>query len=59
MNLRGKWVVVDDFNDSAIARALKPFLGPPDVARFQFADQTVEFRKGAEADAVEVKVVPR
>jgi hypothetical protein len=58
-SLNGNWIIVDDFKDPAVAKALKPFLGPPDVARFDFADQTVEFTKGAQSDAIEVKVVPR
>ena len=57
--LPGKWVIVDDFSDPAIAAALKPFLGPPDVARFRFKDQVVEFPKGRVPDSIGVTVYDR
>jgi len=56
-NLPGKWLIVDSFTDPAIAAALKPVLGPPDVARFRFKDFTIDFRvPGSDRDAVDVSV---
>lgn len=55
--LQGKWVVLDSFTDPAVAAALKPFLGPPDVARFRFKDFTVEFQAGDDKDSVSVKTI--
>jgi hypothetical protein len=53
--LPGKWVIVDSFTDPAVATAIKPYLGPPDVARFRFKGFTVEFRvAGGDKDAVNV-----
>ncbi len=57
--LPGDWLVVDDFSDAAVRGALKPFLGPPDVARFRFEDEVVEFRKGDRPNAVTVRVTLR
>ena len=55
--LPGKWLIVDSFTDPAAAAALKPLIGPPDVARFRFGDFTVEFRvKGGDRDAVDAVV---
>ncbi|MBM3500680.1 MAG: hypothetical protein FJX74_18640 [Armatimonadetes bacterium] len=53
-SLPGDWLVLDDFADPALAAKLQPFLGPPDVARYRFADQTVEFRRGEAPDSVSV-----
>lgn len=53
-----RWVIVDSFADPAVARALKPYLGPPDVARFRFRDFTIEFRAKGDKDTVEVTVTP-
>lgn len=51
----GKWLIVDTFTDPAVAKALRPYLGPPDVARFRFKDGAVEFRvAGGDRDAVDV-----
>ncbi|HSW44984.1 MAG TPA: hypothetical protein VLM89_05390 [Phycisphaerae bacterium] len=58
-SLPGNWLVVDDFKDSRIARALSPFLGSPDVARFRFKNAIVEFRRAGEPDAIDVRVVDR
>jgi len=55
--LPGDWLVLDDFADPALARKLQPFLGPPDVARYRFADQTVEFRQGDTPDSITVRVL--
>jgi hypothetical protein len=57
--LPGKWLLFDSSVDPRIAQKLEPFLGPPDVARFRFAHHTVEFRKGAKPDQIEVKVTER
>ncbi|MGC8862804.1 MAG: hypothetical protein ACP5R5_08520, partial [Armatimonadota bacterium] len=56
----GKWVMVDSFTDPGVSSAIKPFLAPPDVARFRFEDVMVEFRlaKG-DPDSVEVQVSPQ
>ncbi|MCC7493844.1 MAG: hypothetical protein IT204_15925 [Fimbriimonadaceae bacterium] len=54
-----RWRLVDDFADPAVAAWLQPFLGPPEVARYRFRNQLVEFRRGAVADAVEVRVTDR
>jgi hypothetical protein len=51
--------VVDAFTDPQIAARLAPFLGPPNVARFRFRTQTVEFAKGSRPDAMAVTVTPR
>jgi hypothetical protein len=53
--LPGDWLVVDSFTDPAIAAKLQPYLGPPDVARFRFKDQTIEFRRGQEEDSMTVQ----
>jgi hypothetical protein len=54
---KGKWVIVDSFADPAVAAALKPYLGPPDAARFRFKDFTLEFRvAGGDRDAVDVAI---
>jgi hypothetical protein len=53
----GDWVVVEDFADPAVATALAPFLGEPDVARFRFAHHTVEFRPSGAPDGLDVNVV--
>jgi hypothetical protein len=55
--LRGNWVVVNDFTDPAVPEALQPFLVPPDVARFRFANCTVEFRPGEDWDDVSVDII--
>ena len=57
--LPGDWLVVDDFKDTRIARKLTPFLGPPDVARFRFKHQIVEFRKTEVPDRISVRVTER
>lgn len=55
--LPGKWVIVDSFRDNRVAEALKPFLGPPNVARFRFADRVVEFRpSGGGGDRIDVTI---
>ena len=58
-SLPGDWLIVEDFKDPRIASKLAPFLGPPDVARFRFKNQTVEFRKAGEPDSIGVRVVDR
>ncbi len=58
-SLPGDWLVVDDFKDPQIATKLAPFLGPPDVARFRFKHQVVEFRKADAPDAIAVRVTDR
>ncbi|MGB9624907.1 MAG: hypothetical protein ACPMAQ_08600 [Phycisphaerae bacterium] len=58
-DLPGDWLIVDDFKDPRIAKKLVPFLGPPDVARFRFRHDIVEFRRGSEPDAVTVRVSDR
>jgi hypothetical protein len=58
-DLAGDWLVVESFEDPRIAARLAPFLGPPDVARFRFRTQMVEFRRGAQPDAVAVTVLDR
>lgn len=58
-DLPGNWLIVDDFKDPRIAATLAPFLGPPDVARFRFKDQIVEFRKGDKPDSINVQVLDR
>ena len=55
----GDWLVVDDFKDPRIANKLAPFLGPPDVARFRFKRQVVEFRRAEAPDSITVRVVER
>jgi hypothetical protein len=55
----GNWLVVDDFANPAVAAKLKPFLGPPDVTRYQFARHVVEFHKTTDPDAVNVSVKAR
>jgi hypothetical protein len=57
--LPGDWLVVDDFKDTQIAKRLAPFLGPPDVARFRFKHQVVEFRRGEARDSTTVRVSER
>jgi hypothetical protein len=52
-----RWIVLDNFADGALAEALKPFLGPPDVARFRFANRTVEFRRGDGPNTITVSTV--
>lgn len=54
--LPGDWLLVDDFNDSAVAGKLRPFLGPPEVARFRFKDYIVDFRPTADLDTLDVRV---
>jgi hypothetical protein len=56
--LPGAWVIVDDFTDPRVAEALQPFLGPPDVARFRFAETTVEFHRGVKPNSVSVRLRP-
>ncbi|MBN2310705.1 MAG: hypothetical protein JXR94_17160 [Candidatus Hydrogenedentes bacterium] len=56
--LPGDWLIVDDFRDDAVRDALAPYLGPPDVARFRFEDQVVEFRRGERPNALNVRVAP-
>ena len=53
-----RWLVADDFASPRVARALEPFLGPPDAARFRFADHTVEFFRGSKPNSVSARVVP-
>jgi len=55
----GNWLVVDDFSAPSVTAKLKPFLGSPDVARYQFARHVVEFHKTADPDAVDVRVKAR
>jgi hypothetical protein len=55
----GEWLVVDSFEDPRIAARLAPFLGAPDVARFRFSSQVVEFHRGPRPDAVVVTVTER
>ena len=55
--LPGNWLVVDSFTDPSIAQKLKPHLGPTDVARFRFKDQTIEFRRGKAEDSMTVTQV--
>ncbi len=55
----GNWLVVDDFSAPSVAAKLKPFLGSPDDARYQFAHHVVEFHKTADPDAVDVRVTAR
>jgi len=54
--LPGDWLVLGDFTDPALSAKLQPFLGPSDVARYRFADQTIEFRPGDTPDSVTVSV---
>lgn len=55
----GRWVIVDSFSDPAVAKSLRPFLGPPDVARFRFKDLTIEFRvEDGDRDSIGVKAAP-
>lgn len=56
---KGVWVVVDSFANPAVAAALKPFLGPSDVARFRFRGYTLDFRPQADRDCVTVTVSGR
>jgi len=58
-NLPGDWLIVDDFKDPRIARKLTPFVGPPDVARFRFKHEVVEFRRADTPDAISVRVMER
>ena len=58
-DLPGDWLVVDDFKDPRIAKKLASFLGPPDVARFRFKHQIVEFRRTSDTDGVSVQVLER
>ena len=57
--LSGKWLVVDQFSDPRVAEWLRPFVGPPDVARFRFRRHVVEFRRGTGPDDITVQVSPR
>jgi hypothetical protein len=57
--LPGDWLIVEDFKDPQIAKKLSPFLGPPDVARFRFKHQIVEFRRAAAPDSITVRVGER
>jgi hypothetical protein len=57
--LPGKWVLVDDFSAPEVKEMLDPFLGPPDVARFRFKHQIVEFRKTGIPDAITAEVRDR
>lgn len=57
--LPGDWLVLDDFKDPRLGQALARFLGPPDVARFRFKRQVVEFRQGPEPDSITVRVLDR
>jgi len=57
--LPGNWLVVTSFLDPRITRILAPFLGPPNMARFRFANHTVEFEKGSSPDQIEVRVNKR
>jgi hypothetical protein len=57
--LPGDWLIVDDFKDPRIAKKLSPFLGPPDVARFRFKKNVVEFRRAEAPDGITVRVVER
>lgn len=57
--LPGDWLIVDDFKDTRIAAKLAPFLGPPDVARFRFRHQVVEFRQTGQPDAIDIRVIER
>jgi hypothetical protein len=57
--LPGKWVIVDSFTDPAVAAALGPYLGAPDVARFRFKDFVVEFRVGQNKDVVEQRILDK
>lgn len=58
VGLPGDWLVTDDFTDPEVAATLQPFLGPPDVACFRFADQTIEFRRGDRPNSIDVRVLP-
>lgn len=58
-DLPGNWLILDNFKDPRIKETLAPFLGPPDVARFRFKHQIVEFRKTSEVDGVSVQVIER
>lgn len=53
----GRWVVVDSFADPEVEAAIAPFLGPPDVARFRFEDQTIEFRRGEAPDSITARIL--
>ncbi len=55
-SLPDNWVVIDDFAAPRVAELLRPFLGPPDVARFRFENATVTFRKGPQPDSLTVDV---
>ncbi len=57
--LPGAWVIIDDFKAPELKSALEPFLGPPDVARFRFKNNIVEFRKTDTPDRIEVQVNER
>jgi hypothetical protein len=57
--LPGDWLIADDFRDPQIAKKLAPFLGPPEVARFRFKQQVVEFRRAGAPDSISVRVVER
>jgi len=52
----GDWLIVDDFTAPEVAAKLQPFLGPPDVARFRFAEYTVDFRKGDRPNRIQVEL---
>ncbi len=53
----GDWLVLDDFATPAVAAKLQPFLGPPNVARFRFANHTVDFRRGNDPNSIEVELM--
>ena len=57
--LPGKWLVVKSFQGPSVSKALTPFLGSPDVARFRFAHHIVDFTKGSQPDKITVKVTER
>lgn len=57
--LTGDWLILDDFKNPKLAAKLAPFLGSPDVARFRFKRQIVEFRKNGKPDGIEVRVLDR
>ena len=51
--------MLDDFKDPRLGEVLARFLGPPDVARFRFKRQIVEFRPGPQPDSITVRVLDR
>jgi hypothetical protein len=57
-SLPGVWSVVDHFDDPQVEVVLKPFLGPADMARYDFGDQVVEVTRGSVPDSIEVQVLP-